>query len=85
MKKSQSIFGLVTHYRIEVIGRVDVEWLRSFDSSADILSEARQAENLTVITLSTDQAGAVGLMRRLHGLGMTILQFQVVTDGGNTA
>jgi len=33
----------------------------------------------------TDQSGIVGLLRRLHGLGITILQWQIVSDGGKTA
>ncbi|MGE5224140.1 MAG: hypothetical protein ACM3PY_17000 [Omnitrophica WOR_2 bacterium] len=35
--------------------------------------------------IHTDQAGVVGLVHRLHGLGMTILQVQIITDGGKAA
>ena len=79
MKKAQPIFDPTTHYRMQVQGRVDVEWLQSFDSSADIIvDEARQKEDLTVLDVHTDQAGIVGLLRSLHGLGMTILKFQII-------
>ena len=83
MNNAQPIFDPATHYQIEVRGRIDVEWLQSFDGSAKIIvDETRQVEDLTVLTVHTDQSGIVGLVRRLHGLGMTIQQFQIVADGG---
>jgi len=86
MKKAEPIFDPTTHYRIEVRGRVDVDWLKNFDSSAEIsVEETRQMEDITVLNVHADQSGIVGLVRRLHGLGMTILQVQIVADGGKTA
>ncbi len=86
MKNAQPIFDTTTHYRIEVQGRVDVGWLQSFDSSAEVsLDEAWRTEDKTVLDVHTDQSGIVGLVRRLHGLGMTILQVQIVSDGGKAA
>jgi hypothetical protein len=86
MKNAQPLFDPETHYRIEVQGRVDVEWLQSFDRSAEInVDETRQIENITVLEMHTDQSGIVGLVRMMHGLGMTILQLQVVSDGGKDA
>jgi hypothetical protein len=86
MNNSQPIFNPATHYRLEVQGRVDVEWLQSFEGSAEIaVDEARQMEDITVLDVHTDQSGIVGLVRRLHGLGMTILQVQIISDGGKTA
>jgi hypothetical protein len=80
------MFDSETHYRIEVWGRVDVEWLQSFDSSAEINGdETRQVEDITVLHVHTDQSGIVGLVRRLHGLGMTILQVQIVSNEGKAA
>jgi hypothetical protein len=59
---------------------VDVEWLQSFDSSAEIrVDETGQMEELTVLDVRADQAGIVGLVRKLHGLGLTIQQFQIIT------
>jgi hypothetical protein len=61
---------------------VDVDWLQSFDGSAEISADrTEQMEDMTVLNVHTDQAGMVGLVRRLHGLGMTILQLQIVSDG----
>ena len=86
MKNTQPMFDPATHYQIEVQGRVDVEWLQGFDSSVEISAdEARQMEDITVLNVNTDQSGVVGLVRRLHGLGITILQWQIVSDGGKTA
>ena len=86
MNNVQPIFDSATHYRIEVRGRVDVDWLQSFDSSAEIrVDETKQKEDITVLTMHTDQSGMVGLVRRLHGLGMTILQLQIVSDGAKGA
>jgi len=81
MNNVQPIFDPATHYRIEVRGRVDVDWLQRFDGSAEIIvDEARQMEDITVLNVNTDQSGIVGLVRRLHGLGITILQFRVLSD-----
>ncbi len=79
MKNAKPLFDPATHYRIEVQGRVDVEWLQSFDSSVEIVvDEARQPEDITVLDVHTDQSGIVGLVHRLHGLGLTIQQFQII-------
>ena len=86
MNNAKPIFDPATHYRIEVQGQVDVEWLQRFDNSAEIIvDETRQMEDITVFNVNTDQSGIVGLVRRLHGLGMTILQLQIVSDGGKAA
>lgn len=79
MKNAQPLFDPMTHYRIEVRGRVDVEWLQGFDSSAEMtIDESKGTDNTTVLNIHTDQTGIVGLVRRLHGLGMTIQKFQII-------
>jgi len=86
MNNAHPIFDPATHYRIELRGRVDENWLRSLDGSAEIIVDnTRQVDNITVLNVHTDQSGIVGLVRRLHGLGMTIQQFQIVQDGGKSA
>lgn len=83
MRKAQPIFDPATRYRIELQGRVDVDWLQSFEASTQIsVAEAGQTEAITVLTVQVDQSGIVGLVRRLHSLGMTILQITVVSDAG---
>jgi hypothetical protein len=79
MMNEQPILEPATHYRIKVRGTVDAEWLQGFDSLAEITADdAEQAEDTTAIHVHTDQSGIIGLLRNLHGLGMTILQLQIV-------
>ncbi len=80
MKNAQPLFNPATHYRIEVRGRIDVEWLQCFECSVEIMAdETRQTEeDITILKVQTDQSGLVGLVRRLHGLGMIIQQLQIV-------
>ncbi len=86
MNNAKPIFNQATHYRLEVQGRVDVDWLQSFDSSAEINDdETGQTEDITVLDVHTDQSGIIGLVRRLHGLAITILQFQIVSNEGRDA
>ena len=78
--EAQPLFDPMTHYRIEVRGRVDTEWLQSFDNSIEVLVEdPGQMQDVTVLHVHTDQSGMIGLLRRLHGLGMTIQQLHIVT------
>ena len=64
MKNAQPLFDSATPYRIEVRGRVDVDWLQSFDSSAEInVDETRQMEDITVLKMHVDQAGIVAQCR----------------------
>lgn len=78
MQDSQPIFDPGTRYRIEVQGRVELQWLQSFDSSAEIdMDESGQVEGNTIFMVRTDQSGIVGLVRRLHGLGVTILLVKI--------
>ncbi len=80
MKTTQPLFNPATHYRIEVRGRIDGEWLQCLDGSVEIMAdETRQAEeDITILKVNTDQSGLVGLVRRLHGLGIIIQQLQII-------
>ena|SRR5690349_10327112 len=81
MNTAQPLFDPATGYRIEVRGRVDPEWLQSFESSAEILvDENWQRQDVTVLHVHTDQSGMIGLLRRLHGLGITIQQLQILEE-----
>jgi hypothetical protein len=82
MNNVQPIFDPETHYRIEVRGQVDAEWLQRFDGLALLkIDEDRLQEDTTVFNVHADQAGIVWLVHRMHGLGVTILLLQVVYDG----
>ncbi len=79
MNHTRPIFDPATHYRIEIRGRVDREWLQGLAGSEEmIVDEAGQLNEFTVLDVNADQAGIVGLVRRLHGLGITIQRFQIV-------
>jgi len=83
MNKTQPIFDPTTHYQIEVRGRVEREWLLGFDSSAEVtVQESWRGEDISVLDVHTDQSGIIGLVRRLHGLGITILELQIIPEGG---
>lgn len=84
MNSAGPIFDPATPYRIEVQGRVAVDWLQSFEGPAEIdVDVSGQVEHITVLNIHTHQSGIVGLVRRLHGLGMTILQLQIITRKEN--
>jgi hypothetical protein len=79
MDHAQPIFDLATGYLIEVGGRIDVEWLQSFVDSTEIVNDERaKLKDRTSINVHTDQSGVVGLIRRFHGLGLTILKVELV-------
>ena len=76
---AQPIFDSKTHYRIELRGEVDVEWLQSFDNLAEIsVDESMQMEDTTALDVQADQSGIVGLVRRLHGMGITIEKIYII-------
>jgi hypothetical protein len=80
MNNIQPIFDPATGYLLEVRGRIDVEWLRSFENSIEIINdEMAQVKDRTIINVHTDQSGVVGLIRRIHGLGLTILKVELIT------
>jgi hypothetical protein len=80
MNNAQLRYDPAPQYRIEVQGAVDMDWLQSFDSSTEITDDKMaQVNDITVIHVHTDQSGVVGLIRRLHGLGLTILKLERTT------
>lgn len=61
-------------YEIKVAGEIDVSWLAGFDE-VDVQTEiaAGGAHQSTLAKIVADQAGLVGLIRRLHGLGVVLV------------
>lgn len=81
MNNEQPIVNPATHYQIELRGRMDTQWLQSFDNLTEIINdETEQLEDITILHVYTDQSGMIGLLRRLHGLGMTIQQIQILPE-----
>ena len=61
-------------YRIEVRGQVSKNDLEAMGAAQAI--EAGVGPVSTTLTLHADQAGLVGLLRQLHGLGLVLLSVQ---------
>jgi len=75
---SQSInLNSQNRYEIKICGQLDDSWLGLFGEAES--HKAILEDNLQVTTISNivmDQAGLVGLIRRLHGLGIVLLSIQ---------
>lgn len=68
-------------YEIKVYGQADDSWLGWF-GQADVHSETL-ADDTQVTTFSNvvmDQAGLVGLIRRLHGLGIVLISIRQIQN-----
>lgn len=72
---SQSIsLNSQNRYEIKVHGQLNDSWLDWFGEAkahTEILADNNQVTTLTDIIM--DQAGLVGLIRRLHGLGIVLI------------
>jgi len=61
-------------YQIKICGQLDDSWLGLFGEStaqAEILEDNNQVTTFSDVVM--DQAGLVGLIRRLHGLGIVLI------------
>lgn len=61
-------------YEIKIYGQLDDSWLGWFGEAnayVERLADHRQVTTLSNVVM--DQAGLVGLIRRLHGLGVVLL------------
>jgi hypothetical protein len=76
---SQSIsLNSQNRYEIKIQGQPDDSWLGWFGGAevhAEILADDTQVTTFSNVIL--DQAGLVGLIRRLHGLGIVLISIQV--------
>ena len=63
-------------YQIRIRGQVEAEDLNA--GSPMQLTVEHADQNVTLVSVYTDQAGVIGLMRHLHGLGFQLLS--VVND-----
>ena len=61
-------------YEIKVYGKLDDTWLDWFgEAEAHVELLADNSQVTTFSNVIMDQAGLVGLIRRLHGLGIVLL------------
>jgi hypothetical protein len=66
-------------YEIKIYGQLDKSWLVWFgnpQAPIDIMVDESEVSTLSNIVM--DQAGLVGLIRRLHGLGIVLLSIRQV-------
>lgn len=68
-------------YAIKVYGQPDDSWLSWFGAATahtEILADKSQVTTFTNVVM--DQAGLVGLIRRLHGRGIVLLSIWIVAS-----
>ena len=66
-------------YEIKVCGQLDDSWLAWFgEAKAPVEVMADECESTTFSNIRMDQAGLVGLIRRLHGRGIVLISIQLV-------
>jgi hypothetical protein len=66
-------------YQIKICGQLDDSWLGLFGKAtaqAEILEDNNQVTTFSDVVM--DQAGLVGLIRRLHGLGIVLISIRQV-------
>ena len=66
-------------YEIKIYGQPDDSWLDWFgkaDAHVEVWNDNSQVT--TFSNVSMDQAGLVGLIRRLHGIGIVLLSIRQV-------
>jgi hypothetical protein len=77
---SQSIgLNSQNRYEIRIYGQLDDSWLDWFgEAQAHVEMLADNSQVSTFSNVILDEAGLVGLIRRLHGLGIVLLSIQQV-------
>lgn len=64
-------FNDVRTYKIQIHGRVEEA---DIDASSPLPFTIEPVEEVnTTLTLQTDQSGIIGMIRHLHGLGLTLI------------
>ena len=67
------------NYEIKIFGQPDDSWLDWFgqaETHVEILEEAFQVTTFSNVVM--DQAGLIGLIRRLHGHGIVLISIRIV-------
>lgn len=68
-------------YEITVYGQLNGSWLEWFGDAkhnAEALTDAYQATTFSEVVM--DQAGLVGLIRRLHSIGVVLISVRLLTN-----
>ncbi len=72
-------------YEIMVKGEIDMSWLTGWGEvgvQPEIIGDGHQS---TLFKIVTDQAGLVGLIRRLHGLGVVLVSVRQAPEADEIA
>ena len=67
-------------YEIKVRGDIAESWLKGFgalDVKSETMMTGQEYQPLT-FKIVTDQSGLVGLIRRMHGLGIVLLSIRQI-------
>ena len=66
-------------YEIKITGQLDDSWLAWFgEANAPVEVVVDDSQMTTFSNVIMDQAGLVGLIRRLHGYGIVLISIQQV-------
>jgi len=66
-------------YEIKICGQLDDSWLAWFGEANAPVEVVVDDSQMTIFTnVIMDQAGLVGLIRRLHGYGIVLISIQQV-------
>ena len=66
-------------YEIKISGQLDDSWLAWFgEANAPVEVAVDDSQMTTFSNVIMDQAGLVGLIRRLHGYGIVLISIQQV-------
>ena len=72
-QKSKLTLYSPTTYQIKALGRLEDGW-QDWASDITVLLEIDEdGQHVTTLTGSVDQAGLIGLLRRLYSLGLPII------------
>lgn len=68
-------------YEIKICGQLDDTWLNWFgDAKVHVETLADDNQATTFFDVMLDQAGLVGLIRRLHGHGIVLISIQITRE-----
>lgn len=69
-------------YRIRVQGQLDADWA-DWVGAAQVETGGEEAPvQVTTLICVVDQAGLIGLLRRLYSIGLPILSVTALVEGG---
>jgi len=72
-------------YEIKVCGQVNDSWMDLFgDAKVHFETDTDESQITTFSDVVMDQAGLVGLIRKLHGFGIVLISIRQVREAAQT-